>query len=376
MTSTRSTRGIARGVVRVLPVYAVLALAPALVGCGQAARSSNRGIAAAVAKLPTPSDGVLARVGPYTITAQAFKSAYTEAVEAEPAATRAVAVPPDFASCVSRLAAIAKALNLTLPARAQRAAKCKERYEATKAEILSRAIAELWVASEARRLGLQVSLAPDEESIGPRLQVESRRLAKLMSRDLTAPFAALSSTQLRSYYESHKQIYAVPEQRDLWIVRLASAGAAARIKREIAAGKTFASAARGLPRQPQASVHGFVSRYKWGDFREPVLSRAIFAAKLRTLEGPVWVSDIYGYFIFEVLRDYPSHQRPFAQVERKVLAELPGKLRQERLASFSRAWTARWRARTSCASGYVVQLCAEAQSTPTQLASQVGETFG
>jgi hypothetical protein len=330
-----------------------------------------------VDKLPVPSDGVIARVGPFAIGAQAFKDAYARAVESEPAATRVAAVPPDFTACVERLAGIAKSLNLTLPSKAQRRAKCKQRYETTRDEVLSHALLGLWVAAEARELGLQVHLAPQDELIGPRLQVESKRLAKLMRGNVLAQLGTLSKASLRSYYESHGQVFAVPEQRDLRIVRVASAGAADRIKREIAAGRTFASAAHGLPRQPLPSFHGFVPHYRSGAFREPVLDRAIFAAKPHVLEGPVLVSALYGYFVFEVLRVHPSHQRPFAQVERKVLSQLPGELRRERLASFSSGWAARWRARTSCAPGYVVELCAAgARSTPSLLASQAGGIFG
>jgi foldase protein PrsA len=375
---TRSTRRVVRRATRVLPVCVALALASVLIGCGGGAQSSSAGggVAAAVDNLPIPPGGVVARVGPYTIGATAFKNAYVEAIEAEPAATRVAAVPPDFTSCVDRLAVIAKSLNLTLPTRAQRAAKCKARYEATREGILSRAVPALWVLAEAKKLGLHVSIGAGEAPIGVALQAESRRLAQLISHDLLVPVSALSSAQLRSYYETHKQVFAVPAQRDLKIVRVASAAAAERIKREIAAGRTFASAEQNLPRQPQQSVRGFISRYEWGDFREPVLSRAIFAAKPHTLEGPLLVSALYGYFIFEVVHDYPSHQRPFAQVERKVLARLPGELRQQRLVSFSKAWTAKWRARTTCSPGYVLELCAGARSTPSGLASLTGAIFG
>jgi hypothetical protein len=375
--NTRSTRRLAGSAARALAVCAALALALALAACGHATKDSSRALAGAIEQLPAPPNGVIARVGPYTIDARAFRHAYVEAVEAEPAATRAAAVPPHFASCVERIASIAKTLNLTLPTRAQRAAKCRARYEAARDEILSRAIPRLWVLAEARELGLKVALEAGDELIGPRLQTESARLAKQIADRLLAPLASLSRARIRSYYESHKQVFAVPAQRDLGIVRVASAGAAEQIKREIAAGRTFASAARGLPRQPQAGVHGFVPRYESGAFREPILNDAIFAAKPHVLEGPLRVSALYGYYVFEVLRDYPSHQRPFAQVERKVLAELPRKLRQERLASFVRRWSARWRAQTACAPGYIVELCATARhSAPNEPASQAGSIFG
>jgi len=377
MTHTRSTsRRILRGSARVLPACAALLLAFALLGCGHAAKSSSGGDTHAADALPTPAGGVVARVGSYAIGAQAFKDAYTEAVAAEPAATRAAALPPSFSSCVARLASIAKALNLTMPSKAQRAAKCRARYEATRDEVLSRAILGLWVAAEAKELGLQVSLGSPDELIGPRLQVESKRLAKLMTHSALAQLGALSRAQLRAYYESHHQLFAVPAQRDVRIVRVAGEDAANRVKHEIAAGKTFASAARGLPRQPQMAVHAFAPRYEWGDFREPVLNKAIFTAKPHVLAGPVFVSALYGYFIFEVLHEYPSYQKPFAQVESKVLAELPAKLRQERLTSFAENWTAKWRAQTRCSPGYIVELCGGAHSTPGGPTSQAADVLG
>lgn len=372
----RSTRPrVAGKTTRALFLCAALALTPALIGCGRAAHSSSSGIAASIEQMPAPAGGAIARVGPYTIGARAFENAYAEAVRAEPAATRVVAVPPGFATCVQRLASIAKALSLTLPAKAQRTAKCRQRYETTRDEILGRALPRLWVVAEARELGLGVKLGPEDELLGPRLQAESERLAKLIAHKLLAPLSALSKAQLRAYYERHRQVFAVAQQRDLGIVRVASAGAARRIKREIAAGRTFASAAHGLPRQPQASIHGFVPRYEWRDFRQPVLNKAIFAARPHVLEGPLRVSPLYGYYVFEVLHDYPRHQPPFAQVEGKVLAQLPVKLRRERLASFSRSWAARWKARTTCSPGYLLELCAGARSTPGG-PSAAGGIFG
>lgn len=372
---TRSTRRLARNAARALPVCAALALAPALAGCGHAAKGSSGGVADAIEQLPTPSDGVIARVGPYTIGAEAFKHAYAETVEAEPAATRAAAVPPDYASCAERLASIAKSLGLTMPSRAQRAAKCKERYEAAKNALLSRAILGLWVAAEAKELGFQVGLGPQDELIGPRLQTESRRLTKLIAHDAVAQLGTLSRTRLRSYYESHRNLYAIPEKAELRIVRATSASAAKRIRREIAQGRTFASEADHLPQQP-APAHGLVPRYVSGEYHEPALNKAIFAAKPHTLEGPLYTPAITSWFVFEVVRDYPSYQRPFAQVERKVLAQLPVKLREERLASFSRGWAAKWRAQTKCSPAYAVELCGGAQSTPSALAAQASGVFG
>jgi PPIC-type PPIASE domain len=370
---TRSTRRLdRRRVFRALQVGFAAVLTTVLVGCGQSSDGPKR----SASDLPVPPGGVIAHVGAYTIDAHAFKSAFAEAIDAEPVSTRVTPIPPDFEACVDQLEGVAKRLNLTLPSRAQLKAKCSERYEATRDAVVTSLIQGLWVVGEAKALGLAVAPAVARDpAAAAGLQAESKRLAKLIGQRISEAVEGLSRSQLKAYYEGHQDLFAVPHRRDLEIVRVASKPAAKRIKREIEMGRTFASAAKGLPRQPTFGMNGFVPGYEKREFREPVLSEAIFAAKLHRVEGPQFVSPLYGYFVFEVVRDYPQHQRPFASVERKVLRELPIKLRQQRLAAFIQSWVERWRAATICKAGYVVAPCAHAQAPTTQLALEAGSAF-
>jgi hypothetical protein len=342
-----------------------------LIGCDHAANTPI----GSVSNLPTPPSGVVARVGPYVVDAQTFKRAFVRAVDAEPASTRVMAIPPDFASCIDRLEGIARKLGLTAPSRAQLKAKCGERYEQTRDAVLTASIQGLWVVGEAKALGLGVSSVIFRDPAGPGLQTESTRLAKLIVRRVTQAVEGLSEAQLRTYYEENHELFAVPHRRDLRIVRVASAPAARSIKREIEAGRTFVSAAKGLPRQPLFGAHAFVAGYEEGEFNEPALSKAIFRATPHKVEGPQFVNPTYGYFIFEVTSDYPQHQRPFARVKSKVLRDLPGKLRQRRLAAFVRAWAERWRAKTKCTAGYIVASCDRGQAATAQVALEAGHAF-
>jgi hypothetical protein len=369
---TRSTRtaGV-RGAPRALRLVVVSLVAVALVGCGHATSATN----GSANDLPTPRGNVVARVGPYVVGAQAFKRAFAEVVDVEPAPTRVMPIPPDFASCISRLEGIARKLNLSAPSRPQLKAKCGERYEQTRDAVLTASIQALWVVGEAKALGLSVSSAVASDPAGRGLQAESTRLAKLIGRRVTEPVERLSEAQLRTYYEENHAVFAVPHRRDLRIVRIASAPAALRIKREIEMGRTFVSAAKGLPRQPTFGANAFVSGYEEGEFNEPVLSKAIFRATPHKVEGPQFVDPLYGYFVFEVTRDYPQHQPPFASVKSKVLRDLPGKLGQERLAAFVRSWAERWRAMTTCTTGYIVAPCDHGEAPTTQVALEAGRAF-
>ena len=342
------------------------------IGCGQ----TNDHPKQSASELPTPPGGVIAHVGTYRIDAQAFKSAFVRAIDAEPASTRVMPIPPNFQSCVEELEAIAKRLNLTAPARPRLKAKCSARYEQVRGAVMTSLIEGLWVVGEAQALGLGVRPATARDPTGSGLQAESKRLAELVGQQISEAVERLSAAQLKLYYEEHHEVFAVPHRRDLKIVRVAREPAAKRIKREIEMGRTFASAAKGLPRQPTFGMNAFVAHYEEKEFREPVLSKAIFAAKPHRVEGPLFVSPLYGYFVFEVVRDYPQHQRPFASVERKVVSELPSKLHRERVASFVQRWASEWRAKTTCTSGYVVSMCKQAQTTGPQIVGQVASLFG
>jgi hypothetical protein len=368
---TASTRRLGRRkAFRGLPIAGAALCATVAVGCGQ----SGDGVKKNASDLPTPPGGVIAHVGAYTIDAQAFKTAFGRTVGAEPASTRVMPIPPDFKSCVGRLEGIAKQLNLTVPTRAQLKAKCGERYEQARDSALTSLIQGLWVVEEAKALGLRVDPATARDPAGAGLQAESKRLAKLIGQRISEPVERLSRAQLKLYYEDHPGVFAIPHRRDFKIVRVASQSAARRIKREIEMGRTFASAAKGLPKQP-TRPGAFLANYEEGDFREPVLSKAIFAAKLHRIEGPVFVSSEDGYFIFEVLRDHPQYQRRFGSIESRVLQELPVKLRQQRLAAFVRSWAERARAATICTPGYVVAPCDHAGAPATQVVAEAGAAF-
>jgi hypothetical protein len=65
------------------------------------------------------------------------------------------------------------------------------------------------------------------------------------------------------------------------------------------------------------------------------------------------------FFVFEVTRITPARQLPLAAVRNSISKHLTETSRREALANFISAWRRRWRARTICQPGYVVQECSE-----------------
>src|SRR6202020_1928690 len=157
---------------------------------------------------------------------------------------------------------------------------------------------------------------------------------------LVAVAQPLSAPQIDQYYKEHQSIYAVPERRDVRILKTANAATAAAAKREISAGRSFASLAdRASIKQPLHASHGLVVDLKPEDYKEPKLTSAIFHAKLNTLVGPVEVLNL-GSFVFEVKSRKPARERSLAEVEKQLREEVISLAHKRVLTQFVQAWAA------------------------------------
>jgi len=86
------------------------------------------------------------------------------------------------------------------------------------------------------------------------------------------------------------------------------------------------------------------------------LIHAIFTAKPGTLVGPArfgrtWVLAV-------VRKIIPARIRPIATVEREIATRLSRERHRLALLGFVGAYRSKWRAKTDCRPGYVVQKCA------------------
>jgi foldase protein PrsA len=250
-------------------------------------------------------------------------------------------------------------------------------------------ISQQWVIGGAAEMGVHVSDRELEQglkaAVGGQSQAQvARELAKtgltwadfvletkeqLLAEGIRRVFIRKtehpSQAQISSYYDHNKQLFGVPKRRDLEILRAATEAQARKLKREIASGRSFASVVRALPSsdQPFLSKEGLVLGYEPGLYHQHPLDHAIFAAKPNVLSGPVKALELLtagpslGYYVFEVKRAYPSHQKTLAQVQATVKQQLSRILYKQALAAFIKGWRHKWRARTDCRPGYVVTKC-------------------
>ncbi|HST33661.1 MAG TPA: peptidyl-prolyl cis-trans isomerase [Solirubrobacteraceae bacterium] len=343
--------------------------------------------------LPSAPGGIVARVGPYAITQAAYEHAFAAEVDAEGPATRVVPVPPDFSACVSHMKAAA-ATSIEAGAATPTSAgalkqECQKKYETLRETVLNRLITNVWVIGGGKELGLTVGEGeiqkniaefkqrnyPSEEKFQSYLQSSGQTLADLVFQtrveffsqkirdELKRKVGPFPRSRIAAYYASHKHLYVVPETRDLEIARVKTRAQALKLKREIAAGRSFASIVKTLPlRQPIFSKEGLVKGLKSRVYNEPPLNDAIFAARPGDLGGPIHI--FLGWYVFRLKAIHPSRLKPLSEVQAELKRTLPEQLQQKAVAAYIKAWRARWTARSSCAPNYVVRRCREFKATP------------
>lgn len=170
--------------------------------------------------------------------------------------------------------------------------------------------------------------------------VEARRVAQARGE--------ITHAEVAAYYETHGDEFLVLKESDMDILGSYDRAAVVKAKREIEAGTPFLAVARRVtidPEAPEGVQHLILGH------EEPPFEKVIFGARPHVLVGPVH----YGfYYLFRVYKATPTHRAPLAQVEAKIRRKLALARASTKLRA---AFEAKWIARTSCASGYVVPQC-------------------
>jgi foldase protein PrsA len=161
---------------------------------------------------------------------------------------------------------------------------------------------------------------------------------------------AISPAQIASYYSSHRRRFVLPQRRDIEIIMTRTRASIEKAKREVQSGKDFLSVARRVSRDPEAP-HGLQLGLSRED-EEPEFTARIFAAKPRTLVGPI--RQALNYHIFEVINITPRHVQRLARAQAAIRRRLAA---YEVAAALPEAFQRKWSARTTCEAGYVARGC-------------------
>jgi hypothetical protein len=326
------------------------------------------------------------RVGSYSITGATFNRFLGAELSNQLGSEQLV--PPDFSACVAHLQAESAAIGERPPGSSQLRSECQTRYQALLQTVLGRLISNEWLIGGARELGVpigdrevKVSLdryrhdnfaseaqfrrflagrTPADIMFETRAKLASEAIRRAI-KDRVRP---IPRAQIASYYELHRFQYLMVAERDLKIARTEMEASAAKVRAEIASGKSFASVVKTLPvRQALNSNEGLVLELQPHEYGEPKLNQAIFTATPGVLTGPVSTS--YGYFVFEVTKIRFERAKSLADVQASIRRQLARPLQEQALARFSKQWRATWTARTDCSPATLCPKCRQFRGSPS-----------
>ena len=310
--------------------------------------------------------------------------------------------PPAYTACIAHLKAIEPK-----PAKGQKAktaaelkTECEEQYKAAQQQVLGFLIAVDWIFDEAESMGVKVTdkevvkhfnelkkaqfpteakfqafLASTGETVSDLLlRIKQSMLEKKIQEKVTKAHKNVTEAEVAKYYDEHKSTYGQPEKRNLRIVLTKTEAAAKQAKSEIESGKSFASVAKSKSIDPTSKDSGGELPGVVKGEEQKALSEAVFAAKQGVLSGPVKTP--FGYYIFEVKSTSPATQQTLAQVKTTIKQQLQSTGQQTSLSKFVKEFQKKWKAKTECRSGYVVEDCQEYKAPKTSSTGAAVTTTG
>jgi foldase protein PrsA len=307
-------------------------------------------------------------------------------------AAAAVPKPPEFAACVTT-----KRKTTPKPAKgqpqvtdAQLKTQCKQEYEQLRDQVLQLLISFQWLEGEAAEQGIEVSDAEIKKSFEAQkkqsfpkdadyqkflkdsgqteadilLQVKADLLATKIRDKVVKGKDKVSDAQIQDFYNKNKARFAQPEQRDLRVVLTKTRARAEQAKQALRSGQSWKAVSKRFSIDDASKAQGGKLPAQAKGTLEKQLDEAAFSAKKGKLTGPVKTQ--FGYYVFDVTKITPASQQTLAQARETIRQTLQSQNQQKALQTFSKQYSDRWKEKTDCREGFVIQQCKQGpDATPT-----------
>jgi foldase protein PrsA len=310
--------------------------------------------------------------------------------------------PPAYTACIAHEKEIEPkpAKGQKPKTEAELKTECEQQYKALQQQVLGFLISYDWVEKEAESQGVTITdkqvvkhfnelkktqfpkeaefqkfLATTGESISDLLlRVKLQMLSQKIEEKVTKSGKNVTEADVTKYYNEHKSQYGQPEKRDLRVILTKTEAQAKQAKSEVESGKSFASVAKSKSIEPTSkAVGGELPGVVKGE-EQKALSEAVFSAKQGVLSGPVKTP--FGYYVFEVKAIHAPSQQSLSQVKSTIKQQLVSQGQQGALSKFVKEFQKKWKSKTECRTGYVVQDCSQYKTPKTTAASAAATTAG
>lgn len=298
--------------------------------------------------------------------------------------------PPTFTRCIASLR------RQTRPVRGQPAptdvtlrAQCRQQNDALIGQTMGTLIQNVWIEKEAEAQDVSVSDADvrrqlaltkrqsfrneagyqrflktsgmTEADVLERVRIQA--LAAALTRKIQESAADVTEAQIQSYYNRNRAQFALPERRDVQVILTRTKAQADAAKSAVQGGTSWAAAARQYSTDAASKATGGELKGVSQGQQDRAFDQAAFRARKGVIAGPV--KGQFGYYLLRVTAITPAQQTPLAQARSQIRALLQQQGAQTKMNSFIRDFQDRWKSKTNCRTGYVVQLCKNAPAVRT-----------
>jgi foldase protein PrsA len=189
-----------------------------------------------------------------------------------------------------------------------------------------------------------------------KLEIKAELAAQALSEMVFKRVPPVTQADAAAYYTRHQAEFRVRELRVVDLIEsIKTRAAALALGRRVGTGSRFAGMAfrerveQQTPQEEAQESNG-------------ALVRAIFAAKPGVVSGPASFNN--KWVLVLVRRILPARAKPMTAVKEEIVKHLTRQRYEKALKRFADAFRKKWRARTDCRPGFVVQGCHQFTGQP------------
>ena len=335
----------------------------------------------------------VARVDDSSITTADFNRWFGVAAASNPSTAGAKSSydPPSYTKCVAYKKKTAPKPAKGQPATtdAQFKTQCKQEYEGLRDQVLQFLILQKWVTGEAADQGIKVSAKEEAAAFekakkdtfpkeadfqkflkqsgmtvdDAKFQVAFNTIyVKLREKAIKAA-EKVDNDDVKAFYEKNKKRFAQPETRDLRVVLTKTKAKADAARKALEGGATWSEVAKKYSIDQASKGNGGSLPGIAKGSQEKAFDDALFAAKKGELTGPVKVQ--FGYYLFQVQKIVAAKQQTLKEATAAIKQELTAANQKKADDTFNKDLREKWKAKTNCREGYVMDQCKNAPKPKT-----------
>ncbi|MFT4034912.1 MAG: peptidyl-prolyl cis-trans isomerase, partial [Patulibacter sp.] len=287
--------------------------------------------------------------------------------------------PDQFAACVAeKRKEIPEGSQRKKTSDATLRKQCKEQYDTVRNQAMQTLINLNWIKAELDRRGLPLRKAEIQRELKSLIKqtftneagykkflaqsgltqedvelnvIASQTLgqAKIL-KQIQAGLKEPTDADIKRYFEKNKAQYVQPETRDLRLIKVNDEATAQKVYEALKAGGSWKALAKQYSKDDATKDNGGVVLGATAETQPAEFGGTVFKAKSGTLLEPVKTS--LGWYVVRVQKITAEVQPKFSEMKAQIQQQVQQQQQQDAIDEFKTLFTARWQARTTCASGF------------------------